>query len=42
MLCLNINTLYKFNKNKNLKNLDMNISDIQKATGLSEEIIKGL
>ncbi len=27
---------------KNLKNLGMNISDIQKATGLSEEIIKGL
>ena len=27
---------------RNLKNLGFNISDIQKATGLSEEIIKGL
>ena len=27
---------------RNLKNLGINISDIQKATGLSEEIIKGL
>ena len=27
---------------KNFKNLGINISDIQKATGLSEEIIKGL
>ena len=27
---------------RNLKNLGINISDIQKATGLSEAIIKGL